>query len=269
MLETLLTSLVIILYCVLTALLIYRLASAGRGPRKPALLGIGLLGLLCHGYLLYARLFADTGLELSFFTVFSLVTWVITAMLLFFAWRLAVENLLIGVLPIAVAAVLLRLLSQEHFSLPQHLDAGLQLHILVSIISYSLLSIAALQAILLYVQDMQLHNKHPAGFIRALPPLETMEHLLFRLIAAGFIVLSVSLLSGLFYLEDIFGQHLVHKTVLSLGAWLLFAILLWGRWRFGWRGATATRWTLTGFALLLLAYFGSKFVIELVLTRSP
>lgn len=268
MLETTLTSLVILLYSVLTALLIYRLASAGQGPQKPVLLGIGVLGLIGHGYLLYLRLFTDAGLELSFFTVFSLVAWVITAMLLFFAWRLAVENLAIGVLPIAAVAVLLRLLSQESHMLAPHLPAGLQLHILVSIISYSLLSIAALQAILLYIQDRQLHNKHPAGFIRALPPLETMEHLLFRLISAGFVVLSISLISGLFYLEDILGQHLVHKTVLSLGAWVLFGILLWGRWRFGWRGATATRWTLTGFVLLLLAYFGSKFVIELVLART-
>lgn len=267
MLETTLTSLVIILYSVLTALLIFRLASAGRGLQKSALLGIGLLGLLGHGYLLYTHLFTGAGLELSFFTVFSLVAWVITAMLLFFAARLAVENLAIGVLPIAVIAVLLRTLSSESPVLSQHLPAGLQAHILVSIISYSLLSIAALQAILLFIQDRQLHNKHPAGFIRALPPLETMEHLLFQLITAGFIVLSISLLSGLFYLEDILGQHLVHKTVLSIGAWLLFAILLWGRWRFGWRGATATRWTLTGFVLLLLAYFGSKFVIELILVR--
>ena len=79
--------------------------------------------------------------------------------------------------------------------------------------------------------------------------------------------LTISLLSGLFYLEDILAQHLVHKTILSFGAWLLFGILLWGRFQFGWRGRTAIRWTISGFVFLMLAYFGSKFVIELVIQR--
>ena len=94
-----------------------------------------------------------------------------------------------------------------------------------------------------------------------------MESLLFQMIAIGFAMLSLALLSGVLFLEDIFAQHLVHKTVLSLTAWLVFSVLLWGRFQFGWRGRTAIRWTLSGFAVLLLAYFGSKFVLELVLMR--
>lgn len=267
MIHTSVASLVILLYLSLCILLVYRLMSAGKGLSKHTLLSIGLLALFLHGYLLHVRLFAPPHMDLSFFTVFSLITWVITAILIIFAWRESVENLLIGVLPFAVVAVLLRLLSQQHHELTTTPSSGLEVHILVSIIAYSLLSIAALQAILLYIQDAYLHNKHPVGFVRALPPLETMERLLFRMIATGFLVLSISLLSGFIFLEDIFAQHLVHKTVLSIGAWLLFGILLWGRWRFGWRGRIAIRWTLTGFALLLLAYFGSKFVIEVILKR--
>jgi ABC-type uncharacterized transport system permease subunit len=91
--------------------------------------------------------------------------------------------------------------------------------------------------------------------------------LLFQMIAIGFVLLSLALLSGLLFLEDIFTQHLVHKTVLSSIAWAVFGILLWGRWRFGWRGRTAIRWTLSGFATLALAYFGSKLVLELLLKR--
>ena len=94
-----------------------------------------------------------------------------------------------------------------------------------------------------------------------------MERLLFRMIAVGFVLLSVSLLSGLFFLEDLFAQHLIHKTVLSIAAWGVFGVLLWGRWKLGWRGRLAIRWTLAGFATLMLAYFGSKFVLELVLQR--
>jgi len=265
MIQDLLASVVILLYLLLTILLVYRLVSAGRGLSKQTLLLIGLVALAIHGYLLNALLFAPKQMDLSLFTVFSVVTWVVTAMLVVFAWREPVENLLIGILPVAIFAVFLRLSSTQHHVLSEHMSSGLELHILVSIIAYSLLSIAALQAILLYIQDTYLHNKHPVGFVRALPPLETMDRLLFRMIGTGFIVLSVSVVSGFIYLEDVFAQHLAHKVVLSVSAWIMYAILLWGRWQFGWRGRVAIRWTLTGFVLLLLAYFGSKFVIEVIL----
>lgn len=262
MMQALIASLIIIMYLSLTGLLLYRLVSGGTKPRKTTILIPGSLTILLHGYLLYIHLYTPNGLDLSFFTVFSLVAWVIATLIMLVAWREPVENLAIGVLPIAAIAVLLRLTSNQVHHLSTALSTGLEIHIITSIISYSLLSIAALQAILLYIQNAYLHNKHPAGFIRALPPLETMEKLLFRMIGTGFVVLCVSLATGLFYIEDLISQH---KTVLSLGAWILFAVLLYGRWRFGWRGRTAIRWTLTGFALLLLAYFGSKFVLELIL----
>jgi ABC-type uncharacterized transport system permease subunit len=94
-----------------------------------------------------------------------------------------------------------------------------------------------------------------------------MENLLFQMLTAGFILLSLSLFSGILFLEDLFAQHLAHKTVFSIIAWLVFGTLLWGRWRFGWRGRTAIRWTLSGFFFLMLAYFGSKLVLEIVLQR--
>jgi ABC-type uncharacterized transport system permease subunit len=94
-----------------------------------------------------------------------------------------------------------------------------------------------------------------------------MESLLFQMIATGYALLTLALVTGILFLEDIFAQHLVHKTVLSIIAWLVFGILLWGRWRFGWRGRVAIRWTIGGFIFLMLAYFGSKFVLELVLNR--
>jgi ABC-type uncharacterized transport system permease subunit len=94
-----------------------------------------------------------------------------------------------------------------------------------------------------------------------------MEGLMFEMIGIGFALLTLALLTGVLFLEDIFAQHLVHKTVLSICAWGVFAILLWGRWRFGWRGRTAIRWTVGGFVFLMLAYFGSKLVLELILGR--
>ena len=110
----------------------------------------------------------------------------------------------------------------------------------------ALLPLAMVQALLLAIQDHHLRNRQPGGFVRALPPLKTMETLLFQMIGAGFALLTLSLVTGILFLEDILAQHLVHKTVLSFVAWVIFAVLLWGRWRFGWRGRKAIRWTQTG-----------------------
>jgi ABC-type uncharacterized transport system permease subunit len=138
---------------------------------------------------------------------------------------------------------------------------------LSSIISFSLLNIAALQAGLLAVQDKQLRSHNPKRIILALPPLQAMETLLFQMIGAGLCFLTVSLISGFIFIDDLFAQHLVHKTVLSIIAWFIFTGLLLGRCRYGWRSDTAIKWTLIGFVLLLLAYFGSKLVLELILKR--
>ena len=144
---------------------------------------------------------------------------------------------------------------------------GLRAHVLVSMLAYSLLALASVQAVLLAIQDHHLHNRHPGGFIRALPPLQTMESLLFEMIGAGFVLLTLSLLSGFLFLEDMFAQHLAHKTVLAVAGWFVFGMLLLGRFRAGWRGRTAIIWTLSGFVVLMLAYFGSKAVLELILQR--
>ena len=141
-------------------------------------------------------------------------------------------------------------------------------HIFSSLLAYSFLNIAAIQALLLAAQDVCLRGRHPDGFlVRSLPSLQSMESLMFQLIGAGLDLLTVSLLTGFLFLENMFAQHLVHKTVLSLLAWLVFAILLIGRLRHGWRGQIAIRWTVSGFGALMLAYFGSKLVLELILNR--
>jgi ABC-type uncharacterized transport system permease subunit len=94
-----------------------------------------------------------------------------------------------------------------------------------------------------------------------------MESMLFELLWIGVTLLAIAIVSGVIFIDDIFAQHLVHKTILSIVAWLLFSILLWGHYQLGWRSKTAVRFTLTGFALLMLAFFGSKLVLELILHR--
>lgn len=233
---------------------------------KYKILGIALIAVLLHTFILYGRLATQEGINIGFFNAISLLSWLIALLLLAAAATKPVESLGIVVLPLAALAILLDgLIPSEH--LLSTTSRALGFHVLISVAAYSMLSIAALQAMLLSVQERHLHNKHPGGFIRALPPLQTMEALLFQMLAAGFVMQSLSLATGFMFLEDLFAQHLVHKTVLSILAWFVFAILLWGRWRYGWRGKTAIRWTLGGFVSLLLAYLGSKMVLELVLGR--
>jgi ABC-type uncharacterized transport system permease subunit len=140
-------------------------------------------------------------------------------------------------------------------------------HIALSLVASAALTIAALLALLMAVQDRRLRARRLDGFTSMLPPLESMERTLFATIGVGFGLLSLGLFSGVIFIEDLFSQHLAHKTILSIAAWLVFALLLVGRWRFGWRGRTAVNWTLGGYAILALAYFGSRIVLEMVLGR--
>jgi ABC-type uncharacterized transport system permease subunit len=150
---------------------------------------------------------------------------------------------------------------------PMALDWQQQLHATLALLAYATLAVAALLALTLWVQERALRRRDFHGWLRALPPLVQLESLLFRTIAAGFGLLTATLLTGVLFVENLFAQHLVHKTVLSLLSWLAFGALLLGRRRYGWRGVTAARWTLAAMALLVLAYFGSKGVLELILHR--
>jgi len=143
------------------------------------------------------------------------------------------------------------------------------LHIAVALAAYAILLVAALAALLMTGLEKRLHRGLPAAAGDGTPPLLTLERYLFRLIAAGFVLLSLTLASGALFSEQVFGQpfKLTHKSLFSVLAWLTFGALLFGRWRFGWRGRRARIWILAGAGLLVLAYLGSKFVLEVLLQR--
>ena len=141
---------------------------------------------------------------------------------------------------------------------------GLIIHIATSMLAYGLLSIAAVVSILLAFQQHALKHHHLRGIIQVLPPLVRMERLLFELISWGMVFLTGAIISGFIFLDNLFAQHLAHKTVLSIAAWIIFGILLWGHHYRGWRGQRAVRWTLTGSVSLLLAYLGSKLALTLI-----
>ena len=135
-------------------------------------------------------------------------------------------------------------------------------HILLSMGAAALLFAAAVTAILLVILDRRLRTRRIVDLSSALPPLDALEKIMFRLVAAGFGLLTLALITGFVFVTNFFTQNLVQKTVLSLIAWLVFGVLLIGRLRFGWRGRSAVRWTLSGFGILAVAYFGVKFVLE-------
>lgn len=140
-------------------------------------------------------------------------------------------------------------------------------HVLLAMGSAGMFALAAVLVLLLALQDSELRGRRPGAWLAALPPVESLEYALFTVIATGMAALTVAILAGLLFVTDLFAQHLVHKTLLALVAWLIFAVLLVGHWRFGWRGRKAARYTLAGFGVLAIAYFGSKFVLEIVLGR--
>jgi ABC-type uncharacterized transport system permease subunit len=228
-------------------------------------LGFGLAGTAAHAISLATLIVQADGLDLAIANIVSLVGWVIALVILLTALRQRVLNLAIPLLPLSALSAFAGIALTATPVLIDQPRPILVTHILLSIAAYSLLSVAALLALVLAFQEQRLHGRQPGGILRVLPPLEITERLLFQLIGLGFAGLTLALFSGMVFVENLFAQHLVHKTVLSTLAWLLFGVLLWGRWNFGWRGRIAIRWTLAAFVLLALAYFGSRIVLESVL----
>lgn len=256
----------IISYATASLLIVRELTSQCEHHRYP--IGLAWFAAVLHSIYLLIPLQQQNGFNFNFFNTAALVALVIVLLLLFAAIDKPVEKLGIAIFPLAASLLTLDIIFPEKtHPLTTH-NWQMSLHILSSIVAFSLLNIAAIQAVILAIQDQQLRSHQPKRLILALPPLQAMETLLFQMIGTGLFFLTASLASGFLFIEDLFAQHLVHKTVLSIIAWIIFSGLLLGRLRYGWRGNTAIQWTLIGFVLLLLAYFGSKLVLELILERT-
>jgi ABC-type uncharacterized transport system permease subunit len=264
---TILAPLAALLYLAATALQLLHIFQQ-RQQINRAFVGLSVAALLCHASVVWSSIFADGGVELGFYKVSALIFLVINIVCIASLYRRPLQNLLVAVFPLSALAVLVSTYAPETAPIRTDLPTGILLHIGSSILAYAVLTLAAAQAALLAVQDHQLKHRHTRGLVQVLPPLQLMETMLFELLWVGVLLLSAAILSGFVFLDDIFNQHLVHKTVLTLGAWLLLVVLLWGHYRLGWRSTTAVRLTLAGFGLLVLAYFGTKLVLELVLQRA-
>jgi len=257
----------LIAYATALALLWRRLPALRQGeiPNKSPAISAAFVGALLHVGVLASCTCDSEGIDLGVLKALSLSGLVTLLVVLVSSLRQPLENLLLPVLPLTMLGLAAQLAWPNAPQIMIAHQPALEIHIMLSILAYSLFTLAALQALLLANQHRALHMRRPSAFAHVLPPLEDMETLLFRMISAGFILLSFALVTGFMYLNDIFSQHLVHKTVLSIVAWAVFAALLIGRYSMGWRGQTAVRWTLSGYAVLLLAFIGSKIALEWVL----
>lgn len=256
----------ILLYLATTAYLVVSARTQPPAPGQPrGPLIVWGLALAVHLAALTQLLATEFGLNLCLGNALAAALWLVALLLWLASLRHPLAIMGVIVLPMTALALAVALTCEEGWRVTT--TPHVEIHIMLAALGWAFLALSTVQAAVMTAQHRALHEHRTKGFVRHLPPLFSMEMWLFRMIFVGWIFLTLSLASGWVFLEDLFAQHLVHKSVLSILAWLMFSVLLFGRWRFGWRGTRALAWTTGGFVSLVLAYFGSKFVLEVILQR--
>jgi len=229
---------------------------------------LGIAGLAGHSAALWRDLLAGEGLSLSLADAASFVGLQLALIALIGALDPPLRGMSAALLLLAgiTAALTGTDIPVDEASNP--LSWQLKAHVLISLFAYGLLTVGAIVAVYALAQDRRLRSARLSPTSSLFAPLETIEKLLFGIATGGFATLVIAVVSGLAFVDNLFAQHLVHKTVLSLLALVLFGVLLAGRRYAGWRGRRAIYLYLWGFAVLGLAYFGSRYVLEYLLGRS-
>ena len=229
-----------------------------------------LSGIMLQGAGLYLLLFPNGAMNFGFSYALSLIAWLALVFYWIENFYARIEGLQTLAMPMAAICVLLPLAFPGQHVLANAGSPVFRAHFLMAMLAYSLFTLAALHALLMAAAEKRLHKGRLSRALAGLPPLLTMEALLFRLIAIAFVLLTLTLGTGVVFSETLFGKafRFDHKTVFAIASWLMFGALLIGRRLRGWRGRIALRWTLAGFVTLLLAYVGSRFVLEVVLNRA-
>ena len=227
------------------------------------------VALVLQGVGLYDGLFGAGGMRFSFSFALSLMLWLAVVIYWLESFHSRMDGLQPMVLPLAALCAASPALFPQVHVIAYAYAWGFKLHFLAAMLAYSLFTLSALHAVFMGFVERKLHQKELNRHFSSLPPILTMEALLFRMIVTAFSLLTVALGSGVMFSEAIFGKALVldHKTLFAFASWGIFAALLIGRHAYGWRGRIALRWTLSGFLVLLLAYIGSRFVSEVLLGR--
>ena len=244
-------------------------AGAPGNGRSAIMRAVLVMALATHGVALGYSLFGGDGLNIGFSHAVSLIVW-----LVMLAYTLiGYDNLMLRIValylaPIAMFVALLPMLLPA-YRIVNYADWAFRLHFVVAILAYALYTVATLHALLMLFLEKHLHEGNLPPLLQGLPPLLRLEKLLFQLLSIAFLLLTATLVTGIFFSEVLFGKafQVTYKTVFAAFSWVIFGGLLFGHWQFGWRGKLAMRWTLIGFVLLLLSYVGSKFVSEILLQR--
>jgi ABC-type uncharacterized transport system permease subunit len=225
------------------------------------------LALLSHGALIYQSVLGQGDIRLGFGNSLSTIFWLTALAYWLASQRAPLARLQSWVSGLAAASVLVMAFFTATHAIPNSQTLALRAHLVVAFLAYGLLAVAALHAVLMTMLEKQLHRG--ALLQDGAPPLLTLEAMLFKTIGVGFALLTLAVFSGVFFSEEIFGTalHFSHKIVFAILSWLVFGGLLLGRHFRGWRGRTALYWTITGFTLLILAYLGTQFVLEVLLGR--
>lgn len=223
--------------------------------------------LILHCLLLITLISQKSGLYLGLVNIGCLIAWLMASMTVSSSLYRPTINLCLFAFPLAMLSIVLVVMFPTES--PPLVDIGIDelMHITISILSFSIFSIAAAQAVFIAILDYQLHHRLLHSWHNTFPPLETLEKSLFEMISLGLILLTLSIATGFLFLDNIYEQHVAHKMLLSIISWMVFSILLMGRIKFGWRGSRAVQFVIAGYALLFLAYIGSKFVLEIILER--
>lgn len=221
---------------------------------------LAVIATVLHAYALSLTLWIDHGINLNIGNVLSLIAVLGSAILLITNINKNTETLGIFIYPLAALTTLLPLAIHNENPLPFEIGS----HVLISISAYSIMGIATAQAVLYALQERRFRTKQLSRLMQALPPLQVMENTLIQLVLIGFIFLSFALVSGVFFIEDIFAQHLIHKTFFSILSWLVYATFLFGHFKYGWRGQKAARYTIWAYILLILSYVGTEIILKLI-----
>ncbi|MBF6057206.1 MULTISPECIES: cytochrome C assembly family protein [Thiomicrorhabdus] len=218
---------------------------------------ITAVAVLMHAFSLQHTLLLEQHLIFHLGNMLSLIMLLSATILLFTNFNKPTETLGIFIFPLAALSTMLPQMLQEQTPLPLELGS----HVLISISAYSIMGLATAQAVLYSVQEKRFRTRKLSTLMRALPPLQVMEKTLIQLVVIGFVFLSFALLSGAFFVEDMFAQHLIHKTFFAILSWLLYAIFLFGHFQYGWRGQKAVRYIIWAYVLLVLSYIGTQIIL--------
>lgn len=251
---------------IVVSIYVFWALTSDKAIHKTASLSALLAGLLAHFIVLYPSIVTLYGLNFNLFNVISLISLLFLLFYVLFCLYRPILSLSILAAPTALLGMSVGYFGRAPYQPLVNLSIGLEAHILMSFAAYCLLLMAAVQALFLRLQIRELKHRSIHRFwVDKLPSLQSMEGLLFDMILVGFVLLSIALGLGFVYVQDLLAQHIAHKTVFSILSWLLFAGLLLGHWRAGWRGKSAANITIFAFILLAIGFVGSKFVLELII----